>query len=85
MGSASGVNLMRSPFLSAIVAGSLLLSATAAGAQQPGPIPARSGAEVEDAEQAVGILAIIGFATLLLLIGVFVFLDDDNNDVPSSP
>ena len=77
---------MRSPFISAVVAGSLLVSATAAGAQQPGAIPARSGAEVGEAENAIGVIAIVGFLALLLVIGVFVFLDDDDNDnLPSSP
>jgi hypothetical protein len=76
---------MRSPFISAIVAGSLLVSATAAGAQQPGPIPERSGAEVGDAEDAVGIIAIILFGALVLAVGVIVLLDDDDNRSPVSP
>ena len=75
---------MRSPFLSAIVSGSLLVSATAAGAQQPGPIPARSGSEVENAEGIVGSLALIGLIAVVAAIGLFVLLDDDD-DEPSSP
>lgn len=74
---------MRSPFITALVAGSLLISTSAAAAQQPAPLPARSGAEVEDADGIVGSLAIIGLVVVLLVIGVFVLLDDD--DEPTSP
>jgi len=76
---------MRSTFISAIAAGSLLVSATAAGAQQPGAIPARTGAEVGTAEEAIGIMAILLFAALVLVVGVIVLIDDDNNDRPTSP
>jgi hypothetical protein len=75
---------MRSSLISAIVAGSLLLSTTAASAQQPGPIPARSGSEVEDADQIVGTFMIIGLVAVLAVVGFFVVLDDDD-DEPTSP
>ena len=76
---------MRSPFLSAIVAGSLLISATAASARQPGPVPARSSAEVENSEELGGLLMIVGLVVVLLVIGVFVIFDDDEEDIPHSP
>ena len=75
---------MRSTFISAIAAGSLLVSATAAGAQQPGPIPERTGAAVGESEQAIGIKAILLFAALVLVVGVIIILDDDDGR-PTSP
>jgi len=76
---------MRSTFISAIVAGSLLVSATAASAQQPGPIPARSGADVGSSENALGIQVILLFAAILLVVGLIVLLDDGDNESPASP
>lgn len=77
---------MRSKLISAIAAGSLLVSTTAAGAQQPGPIPARSGAEVGQSEEAIGIMAILLFAALVLVVGVIVLIDDGDGDGrPTSP
>lgn len=77
---------MRSPFISAIAAGSLLVSAAAAGAQQPGPIPARNAAEVENPDELVGgMLMIVGLVVVLGLIAIFVIFDDDDEDVPTSP
>jgi hypothetical protein len=76
---------MRSTFISAIAAGGLLLSTTAAGAQQPGPIPARTGAEVGQSEEAIGIMAILLFAALVLAVGVIVLIDDGDSDRPTSP
>jgi hypothetical protein len=74
---------MRSTFVAAIAAGSLLISTTAASAQQPAPVPARGGAEVEDAEGIVGTFMIVGLIAVLAAVGIFVLLDDD--DEPSSP
>jgi len=78
---------MRSSFISAIVAGSLLVSTTAAAARQPGALPQRSGADVQNPEQlGGGLLALVGLLALLLLIGGFVLLDDnDDEDLPHSP
>jgi hypothetical protein len=77
---------MRSPFLSAILSGSLLISASAAGAQQPGPIPARDAAEVENSEELIdGVFMIVGIVVVLGLIAIFVLFDDDDEDVPTSP
>lgn len=77
---------MRSPFLSAIVSGSLLVSATAAGAQQPGPVPARDAAAVENPDELVGsALMIVGLVVVLGIIAIFVIFDDDDEDVPTSP
>lgn len=76
---------MRSPFISAIAAGSLLVSAAAAGAQ-PGPVPARNAAEVENPDELVGgMLMIVGLVVVLGLIAIFVIFDDDDEDVPTSP
>lgn len=76
---------MRS-LISAILSGSLLVSATAAGAQAPGPIPARDGAEVANSEELVGgMLMIVGLVVVLGLIAIFVIFDDDDEDVPTSP
>lgn len=76
---------MRSTLISAIAAGSLLVSATAASARQPGAIPARTGAEVGQAEEAIGIKAILLFAALVLVVGVIILIDDNDNDRPTSP
>lgn len=77
---------MRSPIISAIVAGSLLISSTAAIAQQPGPIPARDAAEVDNPDQLLGsALAIVGLVVVLAIIAIFVIFDDDDDDVPTSP
>lgn len=77
---------MRSSFISAIVAGSLLISATAAGARQPGAIPARGSTEVGDSDElGGGLLAIIGLIVVLLIIGGVVLLDGDDDDLPTSP
>jgi len=75
---------MRSPVISAIVAGSLLMSTTAASAQQSDPIPVRSGSEVEDADQIAGTFMIIGLLAVLAVVGIFVLLDDDDEE-PASP
>lgn len=77
---------MRSQFISAIAAGSLLVSASVVGAQQPGPIPARNAAEVENPDELVGgMLMIVGLVVVLGLIAIFVIFDDDDEDVPTSP
>ncbi|HEY6817343.1 MAG TPA: hypothetical protein VI168_17525 [Croceibacterium sp.] len=73
---------MRSTIISAIVAGGLLITTTAAGARQPAPLP-RSGAAVEDADQIAGTFMIIGLLAVLAVVGIFVLLDDD--DEPTSP
>jgi hypothetical protein len=75
---------MRSTFISAIAAGSLLVSTAASGAQQSGPIPERTGADVGQSEEAIGIIAILLFAALVLVVGVIVILDDDDGR-PASP
>ncbi len=77
---------MRSPFISAIVAGTLLVSTTAAGARQPGAMPLRSGADVRNADQLGGGILLIGLLALLLLIGGIALLDDGNDEnLPHSP
>jgi hypothetical protein len=73
---------MRSPFISAVVAGSLLMSTTTASAQT-GPMPLRSGAEVEEADGIAGTFMIIGLIVVLAVIAGVILLDDD--DEPSSP
>lgn len=75
---------MRSPIIAAIVAGSLLISTTAASAQQPNLPTARSGAEVDEGEGIVGSFAIIGLIAVLAIVAVVVLLDDDD-DEPTSP
>ena len=76
---------MRSTFISTIVAGSLLVSAIAAGARQPGAVPARGGAEVGESEEVIGLMAILLFAALVLVVGVIVLIDDNDNGSPTSP
>ncbi len=75
---------MRSPIISAIVAGSLLISTTAPSATQPSLPADRSGADVEDADGIVGSFAIIGIIAVLAIVAVVVLLDDDE-DEPTSP
>ncbi len=77
---------MRAPFISAIVAGSLLVSATAAGARQPDAPAARSGADVGQSDELFdNVFVIIGIVAVLLVIGIFVIFDDDDDELPSSP
>ena len=76
---------MRSSIISAIVASGLLVSATAAGARQSGPVPTRDGAEVENSDELGGLLMIIGLIVVLLIIGGVVLLDDDDDMLPHSP
>jgi len=76
---------MRSSIISAVVAGSLLISTTAAGARAPELAPARSGAAVEEADEIVGSFMIIGLIAVVLLVGGLVLLDDDDDDEPTSP
>ena len=77
---------MRSSYISAIVAGSLLISSTAVSAQQAAPIPARDGAEVDNPDELIGgALMIVGLVVVLGLIAIFVLFDDDDEDVPTSP
>ena len=59
---------MRSSIISAIVASGLLVSATAVGARQSGPVPTRDGAEVENSDELGGLLMIIGLIVVLLII-----------------
>jgi len=74
---------MRSPFISAIVAGSLMVSATSAGARPPALPADRSGAEVENADELRGTFMIIGLIVVLAIIAGVVLLDGD--DEPESP
>ena len=76
---------MRSSIISAIVASGLLVSATAVGARQSGPVPTRDGAEVENSDELGGLLMIIGLIVVLLIIGGVVLLDDDDDMLPHSP
>jgi hypothetical protein len=76
---------MRSSIISAIVASGLLVSATAVGARQSGPVPTRDGAEVENSDGLGGLLMIIGLIVVLLIIGGVVLLDDDDDMLPHSP
>jgi len=76
---------MRSSFISAIVAGSLLVSTTAASARQPGAMPQRSGADVQNPDELGGGLLLIGLLAILLIIGGILLLDDNNEDLPHSP
>lgn len=76
---------MRSMLISTIAAGSLLLSTTAAAAQQSLPAAPRTGADVEDADQLAGGFMLIGIIAVIAVIGIFVLLDDDDDDEPTSP
>jgi hypothetical protein len=75
---------MRSVSISAIVAGSLLISTTATAAQQSVSVAPRSGADVEDTDQLAGSLMLIGLVAVAAVIAIFVLLDDDD-DEPTSP
>jgi hypothetical protein len=74
---------MRSALISAVAAGSLLISTTATAASQANPVAARSSAQVEDGEELAGGLMLIGIIAVVAVIAVFVLLDDE--DEPESP
>jgi hypothetical protein len=75
---------MRSTLISAIAAGSLLVSTTAAAARQADSPATRGAAEVEDGDQLAGGLMLIGLIAVVAVIAIFVLLDDDD-DEPTSP
>jgi len=75
---------MRSALISAVAAGSLMVSTTAAAARPSVPVAPRSGADVERSDELAGSLMIIGLIALVAVIGIFVLLDDDD-DEPESP
>ena len=63
---------MRSALISAIAAGSLLVSTTAAAATQADSVAVRSAAEVEEGDQLAGGLMIIGLIAVVAVIAIFV-------------
>lgn len=76
---------MRSTLISAIAAGGLLVSTTAAAARPSVPVAPRSGADVENSEELAGGLMLIGLIAVIAVIGIFVLLDDDDEEEPASP
>ena len=77
------------PFLTAVLAASLVLAPTASIAASPVPPPvdeqARAGAELQDPNQISKNWLLIGGGIILLLILLLVVLDDDDEDAPVSP
>jgi hypothetical protein len=78
------------PFLTAVLAASLVLAPTAsvaAGTPAPPPVDAqaRAGADLQDPNQINRNWLWIGGGLLLLLILLLVVLDDDDEDAPVSP
>jgi hypothetical protein len=74
---------MRSSLISALVAGSLLVSSTASAARPPEAFAARTGTEIGESEEIAGTFMIVGIIVVLLIIGGFIIFDDD--DEPDSP
>jgi hypothetical protein len=76
---------MRSRIISAVISGSLLISTTAAAAQQPTPLPSRTGTGVAESEEIAGTFMIVGLVVVVAIILGVILLDDDDDDLPTSP